>query len=142
MTLRDQPDALALIAECRRVLKDRLLPQAEGDARYQMLMIISALGMAEREVAQGAVLDEALARPASGRGMDAAGLVAAIRAGRFDGNAELHAALLQAADARMAISKPAADNSRKPHRPESIQWMSCRLRPKPGPLLRKSPPRA
>jgi hypothetical protein len=106
MALRDTPDALSLIAECRRVLKDKLIPLAEGDARYQMLMVISALGMAEREISGGARLDAALATPAAGTDMTS--LVAAIRAGRYDADPILHAALIRAADARVAIAKPTA----------------------------------
>jgi hypothetical protein len=114
MSLRDTPDAVSLIVECRRVLKDKLIPEATGVARYQMLMVISALGMAERELTESASLDAALSAPAALAGGDTATLVAAIRAGRHDADSTLHAALVNASAARVAISKPQSTKTSSP----------------------------
>jgi Domain of unknown function (DUF6285) len=96
-----------LIAECERVIRDRLLPQADGDTRYQLLMIASALGMAARELAAGAALDAALAGPArTGGTADAAALVEALRRGDHDGSATLYEALQASAEAALAVANP------------------------------------
>lgn len=106
---RDQPDGPALLAECRRLMAAP--PAPEADARLQALMIASALGMAEREwLAErepgAAGLDARLAAPARAAGAAEDGaLVAMIRAGRMDASPALHAALLTAATARLAIAK-------------------------------------
>jgi hypothetical protein len=49
----EQPDALELLAIARETLLEELLPRLEGEARYQALMIASALAMAGRELAAG-----------------------------------------------------------------------------------------
>ncbi|MGL4728020.1 MAG: DUF6285 domain-containing protein [Bosea sp. (in: a-proteobacteria)] len=104
-----QPDARALIAECRRVLKEKLIPQTQGGVRYELLMIASALGMAERELIGQIEIMALLGAPAAISGhADAKALAAAIRAGRHDADGALHGALLAASTARTAVSKPAA----------------------------------
>jgi len=47
--MRDAPQGLALLAEARRVLTDKVLPQLSSDTRYQLLMAIRAITLAERE---------------------------------------------------------------------------------------------
>lgn len=97
--MRDRPDAEALIAECRRVLRDELAPGLQGEARFKALMIANALGMAQRELA-------APAEQADGEA--AARLVAALRAGKGHGSAETYAALKRDVERRVAISNPKA----------------------------------
>ena len=46
----EQPDALALLDIARETLLEKVLPQLEGDARYQTLMIANAMAMAMREL--------------------------------------------------------------------------------------------
>ena len=50
----EQPDALALLVTARETLLEQLLPQLDGDARYQALMIANAMAMALRELRPGA----------------------------------------------------------------------------------------
>lgn len=50
---REQPDALELIDVARETLLEQVLPELEGDARYQALMIANALAIARRELASG-----------------------------------------------------------------------------------------
>ena len=47
----EQPDALALLDIARETLLEQVLPQLDGDARYQVLMIANAMAMAMRELA-------------------------------------------------------------------------------------------
>jgi hypothetical protein len=51
----EQPDALALLDIARETLLGQVLPQLDGDARYQALMIANAMAMAIRELTPGAV---------------------------------------------------------------------------------------
>lgn len=106
--LRDEPSALALIAECRRILAQTVTPALSGDARVAALMVASALGIAERELTDR-TLDAALAGPSEAAHLyDEAALVAAIRAGRLDADAGLHQSLLAAGRARLRVAKPQA----------------------------------
>ena len=100
----DEPGALGLLTEAQRTLRERVLPGLTGDARLAALMVASALGMAERELVMGEG-----ARPDVhyGAGAGAAALVAALRAGRHDGDLDVHARLAQANRLRVGIAKPA-----------------------------------
>ena len=51
----EQPDALALLDIARETLLGQVLPQLDGDGRYQALMIANAMAMAIRELTPGAV---------------------------------------------------------------------------------------
>ena len=97
--MRDQPDARALIAECLRVLREELAPDLTGEARFKALMLANALGMAQRELGEGA--------DASGNG-EAKELVAALRQGSLAGKAETYEALREDVQRRVAISNPKA----------------------------------
>lgn len=46
----EQPDALLLLDIARATLLEQVLPELDGDARYQALMIASAMAMAMREL--------------------------------------------------------------------------------------------
>lgn len=123
---RDVPDAGQLIATARETLVTGLLPALSGEHRYTALMVGNALAIAAREVAGG---DDRIRReiellrplaaqtvpPSDPGGDDVHALrrivAAAIRAGRFDDDAQamaLLAALDENAAARLAISNPKA----------------------------------
>jgi hypothetical protein len=109
----EQPTAERLLATCRQVLKDEILPQTPEASRLDLLMVLNALGLAERtlddsrdELAgrQDARLQELL----GGTG-DAGTLAAAIRSGAWDDRASaerLHAALTADARDRLARANP------------------------------------
>lgn len=90
--MRDEPTAPALLAEAARVLKRELLPDLAGAKRYQGLMVLNALGIAERQIRAGddpeAHLHARLADLYDDRAGDLAALEARfakdIRAGAFD----------------------------------------------------------
>ena len=46
----EQPEAADLLALARETLLEKVLPELSGEARYQALMIASAMAMAEREI--------------------------------------------------------------------------------------------
>ena len=103
---RDEPGARALIAQTRAMLTEQLLPDASGDMRLNLLMMASALGMAERELAHGPALDAAMAAACDGAGAASPrALAEAIRQGRHDGSAQLHAALEAISALHMSIAK-------------------------------------
>ena len=97
--MRDQPDARALIAECLRVLRQELTPELSGEARFKALMLANALGMAQRELGEGAD---------AGDDREAKELVAALRQGDLAGEPETYAALHEDVLRRVAISNPKA----------------------------------
>ncbi|MFT5175258.1 MAG: hypothetical protein ACI8W7_003448 [Gammaproteobacteria bacterium] len=59
----DQPDALALLDIARETLVAQVLPQLDGDSRYQVLMVANAMAMATRELTTR--LHERTVNPAS-----------------------------------------------------------------------------
>ncbi len=92
---RHQTSGAALLRIARRVLKDDLLPALPKERRLEALMVLSALGMAERELEAAAPEDEAsaiagLLGTTTGEEPDLRRRLAeAIRTGRFDGSAAL-----------------------------------------------------
>jgi hypothetical protein len=92
---RDQPDAAGLIAIARTTFLGEIQPFLKDELRLTGLMIANALAIAERE----------LRAPDPGL-LDAEPLVHAIRAGRHDGDAGLHALLRDDARRRLEISNP------------------------------------
>ena len=92
---RHQTSGAALLRIARAVLKDDLLPALPKERRLEALMVLSALGMAERELASGRPIDEAAAIAellggATGEEQELRRQLAeAIRAGRFDGSTAL-----------------------------------------------------
>ena len=83
-----------------RLLRDKVLAAASGDARFAGLMVASALGMASREVALREQIDAA-AEAVSASAAD-------IRGGGFDGDADLHRQLVRQAALRTAVTRPQA----------------------------------
>jgi hypothetical protein len=92
----DQPDASGLLDVALLALRERLVPLLRDDARIEALKIIRALEIARRELDAPSV-----------EARDAAALLAAIRAGRHDDDAGLHASLLAEVRARVAVANPA-----------------------------------
>ena len=93
---RHQTPGAGLLRAARSVLKAELLPHLPEEKRLEALMVLSALGMAERELERtppgddaeqiAALLDVELDREADLRRR----LAEAIRAGRFDGDPRLY----------------------------------------------------
>lgn len=110
--LPDHPSGAALLDVARRALLDELAPALSGRQRYVALMVANAIGIAMREIEHiGATTDawdKALAPVADAEGDRIAELVKAIRAGRQDGDAALHAALVETTAVAAGIWKPSA----------------------------------
>lgn len=94
---RDRPDAAELLAVARETFAREILPLLKDDPRVTALMVVSAMGIAERE----------LRMPVGGL-LDAGPLVEAIRAGRHDADGALWARLLIDATLRTALANPKA----------------------------------
>lgn len=109
----DRPDAAALLATARSLLKDEILPAVPDDRRLDMLMVLSAMGLAERALNDSSdalpLRQEArLLALESGQG-DAAALAHAIRSGAWDdpGIADpLYRALVEDTRDRLARANP------------------------------------
>ena len=106
--MRDQPDAANLISECRRLLGVAILPGLAGEERLALLMVLSALGMAEREMAAEPAFSQGLQSIISDHAASAGQLVAAIRAGEHDASQTLHQSLKNATLLLMMVTKPKA----------------------------------
>lgn len=94
----DRPAPGELLAVARKTLLEELVPALPEEKRYQALMVANALAIAGR----------ALAAPSAEDAAELEALAAAIRAGRHDGDAALHARLLRWAEARTAVTNPKA----------------------------------
>jgi len=98
--MRDAPQGVELLAEVRRVLADTVLPQLSSEIRYQVLMAIRAITLAEREFEASAETEEKLGEMLK-QLLDSDGTVPEltrllskrIRNGDFDGSEELYAFL-------------------------------------------------
>lgn len=84
----DRPEAAALLATARSLLKDEILPTVPDDRRLDMLMVLSAMGLAERALSDSTdalPLRQEARLLALGSGQrDAAALAHSIRAGTWD----------------------------------------------------------
>ena len=58
--MRDAPQGVELLAEARRVLANKVLPQLTPETRYQVLMVLRAITLAEREFEANAGTEEKL----------------------------------------------------------------------------------
>ncbi len=113
--MRDRPSGAELLAEAGRVLAEDLAPQLSGEQRYMALLVTAAIGIVRRELEQGDgwLQDEtaALARLLGKAGDPATlgrELAAALRAGRFDGDPEVHKLLHDSVLARVREANPKA----------------------------------
>ncbi len=94
-------DALGpFLAEAERLLRDKVLADSKGEARFAGLMVASALGMASREIGLRDRLAAAETAVSAGA-MD-------IRDGRRDGDPALHGQLMALATLRTAVTRPQA----------------------------------
>ena len=123
--MNDRPDARNLLETARKALVAEILPALPAGSRYTALMIANAMAIAEREIAAGeallaaerdrlrALLSEYAEAPAGAPLREVVGgynrqLIAAIRAGRFDGEERtvLLAHLRRTTEAKLAVSNP------------------------------------
>lgn len=106
----DHPSGAALLEVGRRALLDEIAPALSGKQRYVVLMVANAIGIVMREMDQAEATadawDKALASIPATDGDPLVALVAAIRDGRHDGDAALHAALTATTDIAAGIWKP------------------------------------
>jgi hypothetical protein len=94
MSTMEQPESADLLAIARETLLAEILPHLSGDARFKALMVANAMAIAGRAAQYEPVAN------LSG----AAGIVAAIRAGTHDGDADLALSLLAHTQARCRVS--------------------------------------
>ncbi|MEV4305481.1 DUF6285 domain-containing protein [Nonomuraea sp. NPDC049624] len=103
----DVPTAAQLVAAVRGFLRDDVLPAVEGRVRFHTRVAINVLAMVEREIELGPdQAAEHAARLAALGVADDAELAAAVRAGRFDGDDAVTAALVQAVRAKLEVADP------------------------------------
>jgi hypothetical protein len=104
----------ALLDAAQRALVESIVPPLSGDKRYLAQMIGNAMRIVAREIAQGELLSrtEAALFEFGSATVDAperaSDLIFQIRAGRYDADVRLHAALWANAVVRVSISKPSA----------------------------------
>jgi hypothetical protein len=98
--MRDRPRGADLVAEARRVLTETVLPGLAPETRYQALMVIRAMDLAEQEFRASpgveAKLSDQLRRLLASEGTrpELFSLVSKhIRSGAFDASEELYAFL-------------------------------------------------
>lgn len=109
--MSETQQTVALLAEARRVLREVLMPQLPGGARFEAAMVANVMAIAARSLELGeapAAADAArLAAFLGAHDGDVLGeFCRRIRAGRYDDDAGL-IALLEARTAdRLAISNP------------------------------------
>jgi hypothetical protein len=106
--MRDEPSGAALIEAARRALTEEVVPGLTGRPRYVALMVANALGIAAREIGEGASLAGTaagvLGEGEADNALDA--LIREIRAGSRDADPALHAALTRQADVAAGVWKP------------------------------------
>ena len=105
----DAPSARELVEAVREFLENDVVGVLEGRTRFHALVAVNALGIVEREMAEGAVqADRHRARLEALGYADDAELAAAIRSGATDDRyAEVKAALTDAVRDKLAVANPA-----------------------------------
>lgn len=116
--MREQPTGESLLQCARDVLKNNVLPMLQGDAKRDVLMVMNAMSIAQRELQHGAAPDErekqALAQLLGEPVFDVAQanreLAARIRAGVADPESTERAAVLnhlrEVGKSRLLASNP------------------------------------
>lgn len=116
--MREQPTGESLLQCARDVLKNNVLPMLQGDAKRDVLMVMNAMSIAQRELQQGTAPDEreqqALAQLLGEPVFDVAQanreLAARIRAGFADPESTERAAVLnhlrEVGKSRLLASNP------------------------------------
>ena len=103
--MRHETAGADLLEAARDALMAEVVPSLTGAQRYAALMAVNALKMVERELANEAQV-QAAERAVEDVAGPAEALVEALRAGRQDGNPELHRALHVRAARAVAITRP------------------------------------
>lgn len=114
--MREQPDAGALLAIVRQVLQQELLPALPKEQTYKALMMLNALGIAERQWQAGTAPQQAeclhlrqlLALPDAELPTLTRVLAQQVRAGAADHHQELQDFLWQSTVQRVRESAPKA----------------------------------
>ncbi len=98
--MRDQPGGAELLAQSKRVLTSAVLSHLPPESRYQALMVIRAMDLAERELRAGQELERHLSEQlrrlvaVQGSASELSGvLTKRLRAGDFDASEALHSLL-------------------------------------------------
>ncbi|MEU5948443.1 DUF6285 domain-containing protein [Micromonospora sp. NPDC047465] len=107
--LHDVPTAAELVAAVREFLADEVLGAVAGATRFHTRVAMNALGIVERELAQGGADVLAHRQRLARLGYaDDAGLAEAIRSGAEDGRyAEVKAAIAESVAAKLRVANPA-----------------------------------
>lgn len=107
----DRPNGADLLDVARRALLDEIAPALSGRQRYVALMVANAIGIAQREIAEGDASRRAWERAASAASIAGddpiPALAASIREGRHDADPALYGALCETAEVAARIWKPA-----------------------------------
>jgi Domain of unknown function (DUF6285) len=118
--MSDQGQPLAgFLAAAEALLRDKVIAASTGEARFAGLMVASALGMAQREIALGRELASArhdvdeLAPQPSPFPDPAMALTHLIREGLLDGQDELYRRLMVDAVTRTAVTRPVVVSDRE-----------------------------
>jgi hypothetical protein len=108
--MRDHPTGADMLPAALEAFRTEIMPVLPQALRYQAAMIARIMAIAAAQSGAGHAEEErAFLAGLLGEGSLAeleTKLKLAIRAGRFDGDAGLHAFLTRAVDARLAESKP------------------------------------
>ena len=111
--MRDSPQGVELLTEARRVLVETVLPSLTSDTRYQVLMVVRAITLAEREFEASAETEAKIGEKLHQlTGSDAPMpeltqlLSKRIRNGDFDGSEELYAFLRLAVAFKLEETNP------------------------------------
>ena len=109
--MNDAEKTAALLVEARLVLRERIMPTLAGEARFEAAMIANVMAIAARTLEQGVALVAAEHSRLQGflgqeceHPLDE--LCRQIRAGAYDGDAELTSLLNARTKDRLAISNP------------------------------------
>jgi Domain of unknown function (DUF6285) len=118
--MSDQGQPLAgFLAAAETLLRDKVIAASTGEARFAGLMVASALGMAQREIALGRELESAkhdvdeLAPQPSPFPDPAMALTHLMREGLLDGQDELYRRLMVDAITRTAVTRPPVVSERE-----------------------------
>jgi Domain of unknown function (DUF6285) len=113
--MSDQNQHLAeFLAAAEALLRDKVIAASTGEARFAGLMVASALGMAQREIALKRELASAkhdvgeLAPQPSPFPHPSMALTHLVRAGLLDGQDELYRRLMVGAITRTTVTRPLA----------------------------------
>lgn len=104
----DRPTARELVEAVREFLERDVLESTTGRVRFHARVAVNALGMVERELAEGALMEEEHRSRLRSLGFDSdAALVAAIREGALDERwDEVRAVVYEAVVEKLRVANP------------------------------------